>query len=143
MTLIGFYRDEHQGLVGRAEDRLPLLADQPRRPGELADLVAHYLTGGRVLGKALGWGRDIFDPDLRTNLDDLTDGEWVWPGHALHYCENYGIVPPNEDFLNKVRALNGQCRWPTDDEIRALDEELYAGTSDPGESIFRSDLPAT
>lgn len=137
MRVVGYYQDEHQGYAGSSRDRLPRIKEQPRCEIEaLVDMVAQYLAGGRVVAHALGWGTDVFDPAIRTNIDDLTDGEWIWPGHALHYAETYSIVPPDQDFLDKVRSCGGVCPFPTDDELHEVGVAWFAGCDDPADAFF-------
>ena len=109
MRYAGFYRDVKQASYKRDISSLPSILDQPRTPDtELLEVVSQYLDGGYQLGHKLGWSSDVFKAEVRTRLDTLTDGEWVWPADASYYSRTYGILPSEHEFVLKIQGANGK-----------------------------------
>jgi hypothetical protein len=126
MKFVGFYRDVKQAYVSAEKSDLPALLDQPRsNDSHLIERLARYLDGGHQLGSKLGWSNDVFKPELRTSLETITDGEWVWPADAAYYCTEYRILPPNREFISKVVAHEGNCPHPDAMAIKTVEDELY------------------
>lgn len=137
MHHVGFYQDVEDGFPSASREHLPFLAEQePCEDSELVALTANYLARGAVLARALGWGRDYFEPTTRTSIDTLTDGEWVWPAHAVHYCERYAIVPPVSTFLARVKQLRGVCPTPSEDQLESVDAEWFGPPDDDLVHLF-------
>jgi hypothetical protein len=80
-------------------------------------LIASYLAGGSAISRVPGRGRDVFDERAAVSLDIVTDGEWVWPLDAAHYCERYGVLP---DWALAQRALDNAGMCPAVDHDAAV-----------------------
>jgi hypothetical protein len=124
MKLTGFYKDAKQAYNSSDKSQLPLLVDQPRSvDSNLIDVVGSYLGGGYQLGEPLGWSNDVFDLSTQISLDTKTDGVWIWPADASHYCRSYGILPTDADFIAWVVENKGRVPLVDQETLNAIEDE--------------------
>ncbi len=142
ITLTGFYRDADQAHVLSNISSLPLIKEQPRSTDkEKLALAAKYLSSGYKLMGVVGWGTDAFDQSNQTNIDVLTDGEWVWPADAAYYSEKYGILPPAKQFVDKIIFSQGVCPELTSEQADVVRAEVRSGLSVSGSNSSDGLLP--
>lgn len=114
------------------------IVDAPRvAEGSSRQILVGYLRGGVAIDQCPGVGVDVFDPSKHTPLDVMTDGEWVWPADAAHYCSEHGIGP-HPDFVAKIVRLQGVAPIPTAQELETITEEFFSGLVFDEESTFAS-----
>lgn len=97
--------------------------------------MVRYLNGGTAIDQCPGVGVDVFDSSQQTSLDTLTDGEWVWPADASHYCREYGISP-HPDLVGKALQSEGVTPVPTPDQIEVIANAFFADVTFDDESTF-------
>lgn len=107
------------GTIDRIEDA-PRFSDP-----ELQSKLADYFDSGVSIGTALADFKDHFGSGERTSNEVLTDGTWIWPGHAGYYVRKYGISPGPE-FLEYVQDRFGIPIELSRDEFLKVCEETDA-----------------
>lgn len=136
MKRSGFFVE--QGCLPALADGASILSG-PRAPSGAAETqtVAEYLDGGATIAQALGWTTDHFDPEVRLPLDILTDGEWIWPAFAAHYCRRHGILPAPELTAIALTA-QGRCRPPDGPELERIAAAFFASQqTEQAEAVFQ------
>ena len=120
---VGFFRElEHGDRDG------PSLRDAvTESPRQDREHLAGYLRSGSVIAATGGMlVDDVLDPE-RTNVAELmvlTDGEWLWLSDLAYYFEEYKVALP-EDFVDHMRALDWTPPSLSDDELVALEKEMF------------------
>jgi hypothetical protein len=126
MRYVGFYNDVKQGYFTSDKSNLPSIAALSRNDDKaLQIMMAQYLDGGHQLGSKLGWSNDAFKPEIRTSLETMTDGDWIWPGDAAYYCKIYDIVPPNAEFVKYVIEHDGKCPTPDPTSLDYIEQNWF------------------
>ncbi len=111
MRTSGFYSDvPYRRLpAGGPATEPPTIRDAAReRDPARRRIIASYLAGGTAISRSPGRARDVFDEATRVSLDLVTDGEWIWPLDAAHYCERYGVLP-EADLVQRALENAGTC----------------------------------
>jgi hypothetical protein len=89
-------------------------------------LVVSYLAGGVAISRVPGRGLDVFDETTSVSLDIVTDGDWVWPLDAAHYCDSYGVLPEPE-LMRRALDHAGVCPAVDLETTRRIAAEFFDG----------------